>query len=39
MDRFSMKLLPQGPENMRKFQVEEIARWKRLISSTGIELE
>lgn len=39
MERFSMTQLPEGRETMRKFQIEEIARWKRLIGSTGITLD
>lgn len=39
LDRIAMKRMPAGPEFMRTFQAEEIARWKRLIASTGIQVE
>ena len=39
MERYAMKPLTPGPQEMRRFQVEEIERWKRLIASTGIQLE
>ncbi len=39
VDKVAMKRMTSGPEYMRTFQLEEIARWKRLIATTGIQME
>jgi len=39
VDKVAMKRMTSGPEYMRSFQLEEIARWKRLIATTGIQME
>ncbi len=36
--RQSTTLLMTGAAEMRKYQIEEIARWKRLAATTGLEL-
>ena len=28
-----------GPDEMRKFQVAEIERWRKLVSETGLKFE
>jgi tripartite-type tricarboxylate transporter receptor subunit TctC len=36
--RQSITLLMTGANEMRRYQIEEIARWKRLAATTGLEL-
>lgn len=35
--RMNLQLMPIGPEAMRKFQIEEIARFKRIAAAAGIQ--
>lgn len=37
--RQSTTLLMTSPSEMRKYQVDEIARWKKLAATTGLELQ